>query len=109
MPIVATLLLALILAIGTALFALQNTTAVTVRVLFWEYQTSLVLIILGSTAIGVALAYILSIGHRWHMAREVRTLKSAANTQAVRIRELEEQLQATRPSPTDPKQKTKTP
>ncbi len=95
------LFLALILAIGTALFALQNTTAVTVRLLFWEYQTSLVLVILGSTAIGATLASVLSMGQRWRMAREVRTLKSAATTQEVRIRELEEQLQAARPSPTN--------
>ena len=42
------LFLALGLASLTAIFALQNTEAVTVRIVLWEYQTSLVLVILGS-------------------------------------------------------------
>jgi len=46
------LFVALGLAILIALFALQNTFPVTVQFLFWDYQTSLVLVILGSTAIG---------------------------------------------------------
>lgn len=48
----AYLFLSLILALLTAAFALQNTEAVTVRLLLWEYQTSLVLVILGSTISG---------------------------------------------------------
>ena len=49
------ILLALVLALLTAAFALQNTDAVTVRLLLWEYQTSLVLVILGSTTSGAVL------------------------------------------------------
>lgn len=45
------LFVALILAILIAVFALQNTFPVTVQFLFWQYQTSLVLVILALTAI----------------------------------------------------------
>ena len=58
------LFLALVLASLTAVFALQNTDAVTVRMVLWEYQTSLVLVILGSVGVGIALTFLSSLGRR---------------------------------------------
>ncbi|QPD05224.1 MAG: hypothetical protein Nkreftii_002998 [Candidatus Nitrospira kreftii] len=86
------LLVALSLAILIALFALQNTFPVTVQFLFWEYQTSLVLVILGSTAIGAALSAIASIGARWRHGRETRLLTAALQEERKRIADLERRV-----------------
>jgi lipopolysaccharide assembly protein A len=86
------LLVALSLAILIALFALQNTFPVTVQFLFWEYQTSLVLVILGSTAIGAALSAIVSIGARWRHGRETRLLTAALQEERKRIADLERRV-----------------
>lgn len=86
------LFLALTLALLTAAFALQNTDAVTVRLLLWEYQTSLVLVILGSASSGIVLTFLASLGRRWRRSRTIRSLESTVESQGARIRELEEAL-----------------
>jgi uncharacterized integral membrane protein len=86
------LFVALGLAILIALFALQNTFPVTIQFLFWEYQTSLVLVILGSTAIGAALSAIASLGVRWRHGRETRLLTTALQEERKRIAELERRV-----------------
>jgi hypothetical protein len=82
--------------VGTAAFALQNTDAVTVRFLLWEYQTSLVLVILGSVGSGVVLALLASLGSRWKSSRARRSLEETVSSQGERIRELEHQLRQAR-------------
>lgn len=86
------LFVALGLAILIALFALQNTFPVTIQFLFWEYQTSLVLVILGSTAIGAALSAIASLGTRWRHGRETRLLTAALEEERKRIADLERRV-----------------
>ena len=86
------LFVALGLAILTALFALQNTFPVTIQFLFWEYHTSLVLVILGSTAIGAALSAIAALGARWRHGRETRLLTAALEEERKRIAELERRV-----------------
>ena len=86
------LFLALVLALLTAAFALQNTEAVTVRLLLWEYQTSLVLVILGSAGSGIVLTFVASLGRRWRQTRTIRSLESTVESQGARIRELEDSL-----------------
>jgi len=86
------LIVALLLAITTAAFALQNTDTVAVKFLVWEYHTSLVLVILGSVGSGVVLALLASIGGRWKTSRTRRSLEATVTSQGERIRELENQL-----------------
>jgi len=86
------LIIALLLAAITAAFALQNTDAVTVKFLAWEYHTSLVLVILGSVGSGVILALLASLGGRWKTSRTRRSLQTTVTSQGERIRELENQL-----------------
>jgi uncharacterized integral membrane protein len=90
------LFLALVLAAATAVFALQNTEAVTVRMLMWEHQTSLVLVILGSVGIGIVLTFLSSLGRRWKRSHSIRSLQSTVDSQGQRIRELEEALRVSR-------------
>jgi lipopolysaccharide assembly protein A len=85
----STLFIAFVLAILIALFALQNTLAVNVRFLLWEYDTSLVLIILGSTMFGAILTFLASLGSRIRRVRTTRQLEETVRSQGERIRELE--------------------
>lgn len=94
------LLATLFLALLTAAFALQNTEAVTVRLLLWEYQTSLVLVILGSATLGAILTFVASFGRRWRRSRTVRSLEATVESQGARLRELDEALRLARERPT---------
>jgi uncharacterized integral membrane protein len=78
-----------VFAILIALFALQNTVTVNVRFLLWEYDTSLVLIILGSAIFGAMLTFLASLGPRIRRARTTRQLEETVRSQGERIRELE--------------------
>ncbi|HEY5627543.1 MAG TPA: LapA family protein [Nitrospira sp.] len=96
------LFLAMVLALVTAAFALQNTEAVTVRLLLWEYQTSLVLVILGSAGSGVVLTFLASLGGRWDRSRRIHSLESNVESQGERIRELEDALRLCREKTSPP-------
>lgn len=89
----STLLISLILALVAVAFSLQNTEAVTIRFLIFEYQTSLVLVILGGIAMGAILALIASIGPRLRRSRQMRQLQDTVAAQGSRIHSLEAQLQ----------------
>ncbi len=91
----STLIISLILALVAVAFSLQNTEAVTIRFLFLEYQTSLVLVILGGLAIGAILALIASIGPRIRRSRQVQQLQETVTAQGSRIHSLETQLHQT--------------
>lgn len=86
------LFVALTLAILIAVFALQNTFPVTIQFLLWEYHTSLVLVILGSTAIGAAFSALASLGARWRHGRETRLLTAALEEERKRIADLERRV-----------------
>lgn len=93
----STFLISLILALVAVAFSLQNTEAVTIRFLIFEYQTSLVLVILGGFAIGAILVLIASTGPRLRRSRETRQLQDTVITQGSRIHSLEAQLQHAQP------------
>ena len=84
-----TLLIAFLFAILIAVFALQNTAAANVRFLVWEYETSLVLIIISSAMSGAILTVVASLGPRIKRAREIRHLEQTVQSQGERIRQLE--------------------
>jgi lipopolysaccharide assembly protein A len=94
------LFLAFLFALVIALFALQNTVTVNVRVLAWEYDASLVLIILASAMLGALLTFLASLGSRMRRARVTRQLEETVQSQGERIRELERSHE--QPSPPAP-------
>ncbi len=55
------LIFSLVLAIGVALFAIQNAGPVTLRFGFWSLDTSLVVVILVAAAAGAAMASLLGL------------------------------------------------
>ncbi len=89
----ATLFIALLFALVIALFALQNIAPVTVRFLLWEYEASLVFVVLGAAGLGAALAFVASLGPRVRQTREMRRLAATVHSQAERIRKLDSSAQ----------------
>ena len=75
----------LVLAVAIAAFAIQNSGEVVVKFIGWQFHSSLVVIVLISTAAGVIMAVLLSLPGTFRLRARVRE-------QAQRIGELEQQL-----------------
>lgn len=81
-----TLVLALICALLVAVFAVQNAKPVAVAFLVWEFEISLVLIILGSAALGAIAVFLLG---TLNLVQKNRKLKEATQ----RVQSLESELE----------------
>lgn len=78
----AALIVALIVSIAVAVFAIQNAASVVVSVLFWNIETSLVILVLGSALAGALVSALLA-SVRWvRLSKELRACRR-------RIREME--------------------
>jgi len=55
------LITALVFALLVAVFAIQNTETVVIQFLAWSFSISLVLVILGSAAVGALVLYLFSL------------------------------------------------
>ena len=76
----------LVLTAAIAIFAIQNSGEAVVKFIGWQFQSSLVVMILISTAVGVVMAVLLSLPGTFRLRTRLRE-------QAQRIGELEQQLQ----------------
>ncbi|CBE69707.1 MAG: LapA family protein [Candidatus Methylomirabilis oxygeniifera] len=76
----------LILAMIVAIFSIQNSGEAVVTFIGWQFQSSLVVVILISTALGAIMAIFLSLPGTFRLRMRMRE-------QAQRIAELEQQLQ----------------
>lgn len=79
------LVIALILALAVAVFAVQNASSVQVNFLTWHFESSLVVVILLSAALGAVVTVLLGIPRA---LRDRRQLKE----QSARLMELEQRL-----------------
>lgn len=75
------LIVGFVLAIAVLILAAQNTDAVTVSFLAWEFSTPLIVIILGSVLIGIALDELFGLVHR---KRRRRTLSDREELKRLR-------------------------
>ena len=76
------LILSLLMATGVAVFAVQNSGPVTVRLGFWSLEMSLVVIILVAAALGAAMASLVSLPGWFRDRRLVR--RQARELEALR-------------------------
>ena len=76
----------LVLAVAIATFAIQNSGEAVVKFIGWQFRSSLVVVVLISTAAGVIMAVLLSLPGTFRLRARLRE-------QAQRIVELEQQLQ----------------
>ncbi len=77
----------LVLAAAIAIFAMQNSGEAVVKFIGWQFHSSLVVVILVSTAVGVIMAVLLSLPGAFR-------LRARLKEHAQRIVELEQQLRA---------------
>ncbi|MDE2059835.1 MAG: LapA family protein [candidate division NC10 bacterium] len=76
----------LILAVVIATFSVQNSGEAVVKFIWWQFQSSLVVVILISTALGAIMAIFLSLPGTFRLRMRMRD-------QSQRITELEQRLQ----------------
>lgn len=69
------LVIALIFAMGIAVFAIQNPTAILFSFFLWEWRMPLVLVILGSAVLGVIFAMLLGLSKQISRRTEVSKAK----------------------------------
>ena len=78
------LILALLIAIIAVIFALQNTTAVTVTFFVWQFDQSLALVLLLTVAVGVLIGIFTilpgSIRSKWRLASQRKKMDSLEKT-----------------------------
>ncbi len=80
------LILAAILGIFIAVFAIQNAAAVTVKFLLWQFESSLAVLIILAMLAGMLLVFLISLPGRIKRRKELYDRDK-------KIRELERQLQ----------------
>lgn len=72
------IILAMLISFLAAAFAIQNAVAVWVRMFFWEFETSLVLVILGSICLGFLVAMLFTMYFKlknfWQLRRQEREI-----------------------------------
>lgn len=87
-------IVALLFALMVAIFAIQNAEVVDIRFLGWQFQNiSLVLVILGSTAIGALLLFILGTIKQVPMTFKLKEAEGRIRKLESQLKELQEQLQ----------------
>jgi len=75
----------LVLTVAIAIFAIQNSGEAVVKFIGWQFHSSLVVVVLISTAVGAIMAILLSLPSTFRLRARIRE-------QAQRIVELEERL-----------------
>jgi len=81
---------ALVFSLLVAIFAVQNTDIVTIRFLTFQSSVSLVLVILGSAAIGALALFFLSLFRQvgnWMLIRQLTHQKQELEKQVMRLEE----------------------
>ena len=79
----------LILAVAIAIFAVQNSGEAVVKFLGWQFHSSLVVIVLISTAVGVIMAVLLSLPGTFRLRTRLREQAQHIVDLEQRLRELE--------------------
>jgi len=84
---------ALVFSLLVAIFAIQNAVQVTVNFLFWNFQTSLVLVILSSVVIGALIIFSVAMVRQFHLSRRIKEHEAKIQELETKIREHEQQAQ----------------
>jgi uncharacterized integral membrane protein len=98
-----TFALALIFAIAVALFAVQNTTPVSVSFLWFQVpELAVSVLVLLCTFMGALLTILVGIGRELRRTLTLRSLRNQLSAKDRRIAELEEQIQKAGLPPAEP-------
>ena len=88
------LILFFIAALLVAAFALQNTMPVIVKILFWEANLSLVIVIIGSAALGAISLFAIDMAKQLRVNREMKEVNEKLEALTKEKEELERNLAA---------------
>ena len=106
----ASLIITFLLILGVTVFALQNGKATEVKFLIWEYNSSLVLVILGSCLIGAAIMAIMTwpsmIKKHFKERRLVRQVRALENKAQGLEKQLMEKAEVHTPQPNHQEEQT---
>ncbi len=83
------LILAAVIGIFVALFAIQNAASVTVKFVIWQFESSLAVVIILAMLAGMLLVFLLSIPGRLKRRKELYNKQKRINELEKRVRELE--------------------
>ncbi len=86
------LILAAIIAVAIALFAIQNATPVVVSFLLWRFESSLAVVIILAITAGIAITWLITIPSRIRRRRELGEKSRRVEELERRVKELEEIL-----------------
>lgn len=87
------LVLALLFAVGIALFAVQNSTLVKVEFLSFRTEMAVSVLVLLSATLGAALTILVGFWHEIRRTIALRSLRQALQAKDRRIQELEQQVE----------------
>lgn|SRR5574340_222180 len=100
------LIVGIIIAIGSVMFALQNNVPVTVSIAVWRFDSSLAMVLLLALGLGVIIAALLSsptvVRGQWtasRLRRQLATVEKDKVSLELRVSELEKEQEQTRPRP----------
>ncbi|MBO8141439.1 MAG: LapA family protein [Firmicutes bacterium] len=82
--------LALLFALAVAVFAVQNAEPITVNLIRWQLETSLVVVVLGSAATGAMVAGLVGLVRQLRASWRIRQLQSQVHRLEERLRALTE-------------------
>jgi len=83
---------ALLFALLVALFAVQNTMMVKIAFLLWQFEVSLVLVILGAASFGALCVFLVGMFKNIGSWRKQRELEGKNKVLSEKVKELEEKL-----------------
>jgi len=87
------LILAAVLGIFISVFAIQNAAPVTVKFIFWQFESSLAVLIILAILAGMILVLLLSLPGRLKRRKELYDKQKRIRELEARLKELEEQRQ----------------
>ncbi|MGE5483939.1 MAG: LapA family protein [Ignavibacteriales bacterium] len=82
------LFIGFLFALAVALFAVQNSATVSIRVVAWMVETSLVLVIIGSAALGAVSAMLLGLPGTIRLRLKVREYEGKVKRLEAEVKEL---------------------
>jgi len=85
------LILALLFALGVAVFAVQNAEPITVNLIRWQLETSLVVVVVGSAAAGALVAGLIGFIRQVRASWRIRQLQGQVHRLEQRLRALEQE------------------
>lgn len=85
---------ALVFSLLIAVFAVQNAVQVTVTILSWNFQISLVLVILGAAMTGAFIMFSVAMVRQFNLSRRIKEYEAKMKRLEARVQECESKLVA---------------